>query len=324
VPLVIAAGWASDAAQAQQSYRVRRDESFRKDPASDAVLLASVPQGSVVPGGATRDGWVEVTLDGWIWAASIQPTDREGHNRVVNARGGENLRAEPNGRVVARLATGCLLTEFESRAGWARVRRTGWMRSRSLEPAGVAASAGSETASASAGEGAGLDRAITATQASLRRVPDGSEIGTLLPDAPLRVLARSGEWVRVQTEGWVREEDLKPAAPGVLMGVSGAEVRSRPREFEGQLVQWTLQHIAIQRADELRTGIPPGRRYLLARGPLPEAGFVYVILTDEQVGRLERVPALTHIVIVGRVRVGRSEYLGNPILELVELALREP
>jgi hypothetical protein len=63
---------------------------------------------------------------------------------------------------------------------------------------------------------------------------------------------------------------------------------------------------------------------MLARGPLPEAGFVYVILTPEQVAQIERTPPLSELVIVGRIRTARSHYLGNPVLELVEAALRQP
>jgi hypothetical protein len=128
--------------------------------------------------------------------------------------------------------------------------------------------------------------------------------------------------VRVQTEGWVRESDLKPSSPGVLVGVSGAEVRSNPREFEGALLQWVVQYIAIQSADELRREIPEGQRYVLARGPLPEAGFVYIVLDDVQLTEIERLDPLTELVIIGRVRTARSQYLGNPVLDLVDLAVR--
>ncbi len=307
----------------QQTYRVRRAENFRRDPSPNGVLLAAVSEGSMLTGGALQGGWVQVTLEGWIWARSTAPTTREGHDRVVTARGGENLREVPNGRIVALMSNGALLDEADTRSGWVRVRRTGWMWARSLDlqdteedAAGVASSGGLV-----AEERPGLDRAVAAQEASLHRTPDGT--GTLAPEAPVRIMARSGEWVRIQTEGWVRESELRPAAPGVLVGVSAAEVRSRPAEFEGQMVQWVIQTISIQEADELRGGIPRGRRYVLARGPLPEAGFLYIIVSDEQVAELERLPPLAELVIIGRIRVGRSRYLGNPILELVEMAVRE-
>jgi hypothetical protein len=137
------------------------------------------------------------------------------------------------------------------------------------------------------------------------------------------VLARSGEWVRVQTEGWIRETDLRPAAAGVLEGVTGAEVRASPAEFEGRLLQWTVQYLAIQEADELRAEIPVGQPYMLARGPLPEAGFVYVMIPPAKLPDVERLAPLAQLVIIGRIRTARSKYLGNPIVELVDMAVRE-
>jgi hypothetical protein len=124
-------------------------------------------------------------------------------------------------------------------------------------------------------------------------------------------------------EGWVRESDLRPGAPDVLVGVSGAEVRSRPQDFEGKVLQWTVQFIAVQRADEVRYDIQAGQRYLLVRGPLPETGFAYVIVNEEQLAQAANLPALANLVILARVRVGRSRYLGNPVLQLIEMAVRE-
>ena len=324
--------WAPHVA-AQQVYRVLRAENFRRQPAPSAAMLAAVVDGVQMNGDMTRDGWVRVTLEGWVWARSLQPTTREGHDVIVSVRGGENLRAAPNGRVVARLANGALLDELQREPGWVRVRRIGWMWGRSLQRI-TAARAGAAVGSVAPASGAGtdggdsagtlLDRALTAGRVPLRRVPDGQPTATLAEEAPVRILARSGEWVRVQTEGWVRESELRPAAAGVLVGVSGAEVRSRPSEFEGTLLKWTVQYIAMQDPDELRREIPAGQRYLLARGPLPEAGFIYITLTDAQIGDVERLPALAEIEIVGRVRAGRSQYVGNPVLELIEMAARRP
>ena len=134
------------------------------------------------------------------------------------------------------------------------------------------------------------------------------------------MLARSGEWVRVMAEGWVRSEDLKLTVPDILVGVSGAEVRARPADYVGRLLRWRVNFIAVQRADELRPEIPSGERYALVRGPLPENGFIYLVVNNEQLSALERLPALTELEIVGRVRVGRSQYVGNPILTLVDFA----
>lgn len=310
--------------QSQERYRVVRMENFRREGSGDSPVLARVSAGTELPGTIAAGDWVGVTLEGWIWSASVGPSDETAFDLRVMADGGENLRSAPNGAIVARLSEGTYLDELSRDGSWIRVRREGFIWAASLEPvrsqssdadAGVAPG-GSET-------GATLDRAVLAHRAPLLNVPRGSETATLEGETPVRVLARSGEWVRVQTEGWVRESDLRPAADGVLEGVTGAEVRGRPTEYEGKLLQWTLQYLATQQADELRSEIPLGESYMLARGPLPEAGFVYVILSSDQLSQAERLSPLTQVVIIGRVRVARSRYLGNPILELVDIAVRQ-
>ncbi len=62
---------------------------------------------------------------------------------------------------------------------------------------------------------------------------------------------------------------------------------------------------------------------MLARGPLPEVGSVYVVIDAEQREALERLSPLARLVILARVRVGRSHYLGNPVVELIEMSVRE-
>lgn len=329
--IVLALTTAVMPAAAQERYRVVRGENFRAEADPQAALLATVAEGSELPGGARQGGWVEVTLEGWIWARSVGPSDRAGFDLRV-AGNGENLRVEPNGRVLARLRGGTLLDELGRREGWAHVRRTGWVWRQSLEAVGTPGAPRATPGPAAAARGAAplrdsvptLDRVLTGSRTPLLRTPDGDTAGTLVQGTGARVLSRSGEWVRVQFEGWVRETDVRPAGAGVLLGVTGAEVRAAPETFEGQILQWPLQYIALQKADDLRREMAPGTPYLLARGPLPEPGFVYVMLSPDQVRRLEELPALTTLRVVGRVRVGRTRYVGNPILELIDLAVTEP
>lgn len=320
-------------ATAQTRYRTTRTEVFRQRPGADQKVLASVNRGTELAGGRTQDGWTEVTLEGWIWARSVARTDRDGFELVVSASRGENLRTAPNGPIAARLAGGFLLDEVRRDAsGWVLVRRTGWMPAGSLELLGAATGAGAAAPPRTPVESAGmaqpgsstLDRAVTARAAELKQTPGGSPLGSLVADAAVKVLARSGEWVRVQAEGWIREEDIRPQAPGVLVGVSGAEVRARPADFEGKVVQWRVQYLALQTADEIRREMAVGQRYLLARGPLPEPGFVYVLLAPEQAQRIGELQPLSELVIVARIKVGRSQYLGNPVVELLDLAVRQP
>lgn len=315
-----------DDATAQSRYRVVRTENFRREPTGRATRLATVNAGTELSAVGTDGRWVNVVLEGWIWARSLDETTRDGFALIVTPDAGENLRDGPNGSIVARVSGGTLFEEAERQPGWVRVRREGWMFGPSLEQIGgarpTAAAPAAPEPEPLAVEGSVLDHAVTAGPTQMAEVPEGAAAGTLQAGRPVRIVARSGDWVRIQTDGWVREADLTPSAPGVLVGVSGAEVRARPSDFEGKLVRWTVQFIAVQDADEIRRDIPTGSRYLLARGPLPETGFVYVVLNDEQAKELEREDPLAELVIVGRVRTGRSHYLGNPVLTLVEVSRR--
>lgn len=323
----------SQTALAQDQYRVVRQENFRREPRPDGRLLASVNEGAEVAGGEIRSGWIEVTLEGWIWGASLRPLASGSFDYEVSAASGENLRSEPNGSILARLSQGFWLEEVEARGAWIRVRRIGWMWGRSLEP--VTAEAAVETP-AEDGTGASqeagaerrsapprLNRAVTVGRSTLRQVPDGDTTAVLRSDAALEILARSGEWVRVRAEGWVHENDLRPVSGDVLVGVSGAEVRAQPEVYDGQVLQWTLQYLAVQVGGGLRPELPIGRPYMLARGPMPEAGFVYVLLDEEQRQAVEALAPLAQIVVLVRVRVARDRYLGNPVVDLLEMSVRE-
>jgi hypothetical protein len=307
--------------EAQARYRTTVPENFRRAASSSDVVLARVTEGTELLAGRADGDWIEVTLEGWVWSASLQRQIQDGHDLRVTASAGENLRIEPNGAIIARLSRGTLLDELDRQGNWVQVRRVGWMWSESLEqvsPARPETGGGPVVVDTSVT----LDRAVTAQQATMLTTPDGEERAVLEAQTPVRVLARSGDWVRVQTEGWIRETDLRQAAEGVLEGVTGAEVRASPSEFEGRLLQWTVQFLAIQEADELRAEIPAGQHYMLARGPLPEAGFVYIVIPQTKLADVERLDPLAQLVIIGRVRAARSRFLGNPVVDLMDMAVR--
>jgi len=315
--------------------RVKNDgEWFYQTP--DGKRLARLSRGAVVIGGEARGDWQQVTIDGWIFGGSVGPTAREGYDLSVTHAPDENLRAAPlgTGPQVARLTRGFLLNRTGESGRWVHVRRDGWLKRDALEVVsggqGVAAAApdsgdraDSAAASAPSSPAAGgpLDpaRALPARRTTLYRAPDGPVAGALAPETPLRVLGRSGEWSRVQFEGWVKTADLAVAPPGVLVGVSAAELRADPQRYVGQVVKWTLQVIALQTADDLRPDLPDGTTYLLARGPLPERGFVYVVVASGKKAQVAALAPLATIDVTARVRVGRSRFIGNPVVELLSL-----
>jgi hypothetical protein len=323
------------ATQAAMRYRVNADNTwFYQDVAGKRI--ARLARGSVVTAGTTRNDWMQVTLDGWIFATSVGPSDRPDFDLLVTHAPNENLRAAPAGPLVAVLAQGFGLKRAgkDSAGGqWVHVTRDGWVQRSALVP--VADVVATRTADTSDGDSTELapgprpggndttrvdsSRAQPIRMTTLYRAPDGPEAGTISADTPVRVLSRNGEWTRVQYEGWVKGGDLQVAPAGVLVGVTAAELRAEPQRYSGQVLRWRLEFIAIQKADELRPDIPSGATYVLARGPLPERGFVYVVVPDTKLPAFRALTPLVDIQITARVRNGRSRYLGNPVVDLISL-----
>ena len=317
-------------------YRVNADNAwFYQDVAGRRV--ARLARGSMVTAGATRDEWIQVTLDGWIFATSVGPSDRPDFDLLVTHAPNENLRAAPAGPLVAELAQGFGLKRAgRDSAGsrWIHVTRDGWVQRGTLVPVAdvVATRTADTTTDSSAGPGSpappsrGSDttrvdssRAQPMRVTTLYRAPDGPEAGTISQDTPVRVLSRNGEWTRVQYEGWVKDGDLQVAPAGVMVGVTAAELRAEPQRYVGQVLRWRLEFIAIQKADELRPDIPTGATYVLARGPLPERGFVYIVVPENRLPAFRALTPLVEMQITVRVRNGRSRYLGNPVVDLISL-----
>ncbi len=285
----------------------------------------------MVDQGTAQNDWVPVTLDGWIFKGSLGPTSVAGFDLAVTKAPSENLRATPAGDVVAHLVIGFALDRVGEQDRWVHVRRQGWMRRAALQPVAAAPAprpSGSpppRPAPPRPDTGTAVvdpARVQAARSTTVYRAPDGAANGTLASGAPLTVLGRTGEWTRVQLEGWVKTADLQAAPAGVLIGVSAAELRAEPDRYVGQTLRWTLQIIALRTADDLRPDIPDGAMYLLARGPVPERSFVYVIVPEANRAAVEALPPLATVQVTARVRTGRSRFVGNPVVDLVSLEVQ--
>src|SRR5438309_5064182 len=267
---------------AQARYRVTTDGAwFFQEPGGKR--LARLARGAIVVGGESQDDWQGVTLEGWIFATSVGATPRAGYDLAVARAPEENLRSAPAGALIAKLPQGFLLNKVaEGTSGnWVHVLRAGWVEEAAVGSLaqvatsdtgsggptpgprpGAPGSPGVNAPDTSASPSAPVDpsRVESARRTVLYRAPEGAPAGTLAPSAPLRVLGRSGDWTRVELEGWVKSADLEIAPPGVLMGITAAELRTDPQRYAGQVLRWTLQYIAEQQADELRPEIPTGAR----------------------------------------------------------------
>jgi hypothetical protein len=143
-------------------------------------------------------------------------------------------------------------------------------------------------------------------------------VAQLAKGATVQVIGRDREWVRVRIEGWVRESDLT-VADSTLRPLSAADIRSDPAGSQGKLVQWQVQAVALQTADPLRSDLRTGEQYLLALGPGAEKTLVYIAVPESLLATARSLPPLAEITVTARVRNGRSEPAGVPILDLQSL-----
>jgi hypothetical protein len=321
---------------AQHTTELSADTRLLKEP--EGIALLSLPAGATVSTGKARGAWQEIKIDGWIFSQSTKPTRRDGYDLVVTASEGENVRREPNGEVIGRARSGALFQKLGTQGAWTHVSRSGWIPREAVSPIesgdispeatdtpmvqGTAAptpAVPSQPAAAGAtGKSTGdSDRLEAARETAVFAAPEAAQFGTVQAGTPARVLGRSGEWVRVQLEGWMRAGDLQSASGAAMSGVTAAEVRSDPAHYLNRTVEWRVQLIAVQTADELRTEMPKGQNYLLTRGPLPEPGFVYVMVSDAQAEEFRAAPALEEMTLRVTIRAARSKYLTTPIVEYV-------
>lgn len=313
-------------AQAQEVLRVSvAEENFRAAPSGTriAVVLEDAP----LAAGEARPQWREVTLQAWVAESGVVSTTRDGFDLAIR-RTGTTLHASREGEVVARGMEGLLLDELERVDGWVRVSRTGWIWDASVEaaPASAARPAGparepaaSPAPTAEAGPAA---PAPAGTSRTIHRTPSGPSLGTLAAETPYEVVGEEGDWTRVRVEGWIHtpggaEAGMDPSAP--LRGLSLRTLRDDPEGYRGRSVAWRVQFVAIQRADSLRTDLVAGESYMLARDPGGEPGYVYIAVPPELLPAARRLIPLQQVEVVGRIRTGRSELMGHPVLDLLDL-----
>lgn len=320
---------------AQTTARLTAETTFHKDPGG--VRLVTLNRNTQVSVVRTRNDWAEVTIEGWIWSRSLGGTTRDGFNLAVTAESGENVRAQPDGQIIGRAVFGALFDRVRAEGGWTRVRRTGWVAASALpaavtaprppppppppppaatpiRPAPTAVDSGPRRPSAPSDDPNPVTGLVRGTGISV--VPGGERFAEFTAPADGRVIGRQGDWVRVRLEGWVRAADLANPRDADVPRITAEDLRLNPDRFVGQTVDWRLQFLAVLVADELRPELPPGAPFLLTRGPLPEAGFVYVIVTAAQAERFRQMSPLDEFEARAIIRAPRTRYLPNPVIEL--------
>jgi hypothetical protein len=306
---------------AQGTATLRVEENLRAEP--QGTIIGRLLAGRTFSVVGVRDRWVQVDVEGWMWTPSLQTTDRGGFDLSVSVDPTENLRAEPQGEVLAHLAQGALLEELDEVTGWKRVRRTAWVWGESVEvdqgpaPAPVAPGGRGEVPALAERwwrSGAG--------GAPLLSGPDGDTLARAHPGAELQLLAREGNWVRVRLDGWAWApigEAPDSASTSPVAELTPEAVMGDPGAHRGRVVSWTLQFISLERAEKIRTDFYEGEPFLLARTSTSGSSFVYVAVPSDRLGEVEGLIPLERVNVVGRIRTGAAALTGNPILDLIEL-----
>lgn len=314
-----------------------RNAELRVVPGGRAV--ATVRMGAAITTASARGAYVQATLEGWI-AAALLGASRDSFTLSVKPGGGVRLRAtaNPQAPIVAELRGGMGLNEVERQGPWVHVRRSGWLKSADVASATVVSAS---TSSASA------TKAATATPAAMNAAPQiapdtsrngfvltpiaatsltaspaGERIGSLGIGARAMVTARERGWVRVRVEGWAREADLSVADTALRGALSAADLRADPDAVAGRLVHWEVEVLAHQVGDPLRKGLADQEPYLLAQGPAGENALLYLAIPPALASTAREIPDLGRAIITARVRVGKSEPVGIPVLELLTIVGR--
>ncbi|MEO8029252.1 MAG: hypothetical protein ABI765_00315 [Gemmatimonadota bacterium] len=302
----------SGLAAAQDRVRTTAESPLTKDPGDQP--LGTLSRGVDLVLGQRQGEWVAITLDGWIFTSSVAPTDRDGYDMITTRRPTENLRTVAKGPLLARLQNGVLLKKLETKGGWTHVQRSAWIQARVVGGGGDSTAVAAVDTSVLSGHRVEVPRGTRLLQAA-----EGPLVATLAPGARAKVISRSGDWLHVQIDGWVRDSTIKLNDSNVLTGVSLAELRAEPAKYVGQTVEWRVQFLAVQKADELRPEMPAGATYLLTRGPLPEPGFIYVIVAADKVAQFTALPALQELLLRVVIKAAQTRYLANPVVELVSV-----
>lgn len=313
--------------------RATRDAEVRATP--DGNVIATVESGTTWRTNGVRAGFTRATLEGWIDASRLG-NSRDSFPASIGGSGSLRLRAEPslNGRILGVFEAGAGIRVIERANGWARIRRDGWIPTSALAAAPPARSSAPPAAaprvppgtvpapqeSASAATAPARDGALRASKTlPLSLAPGTAVIGSLDSGAVLDPIARDRGWVRVRIEAWVPESLFVPADSSYEATLTAADLRLDPERLRGRVVRWQVQVIGLQTADGLRRALAPDEPYLLAMGPSGENAMLYLAVPPALLEQSKGIPPLTSVTITARVRNGRSQPTGAPVLDLISI-----
>jgi hypothetical protein len=307
---------------------------------STGRLLGHLHRGTPLERLGGRGSWTRVGVHGWMWRKSL---DGSGNAYEVTPTR-ENLRDGPNGQILGTLERGVEVRRVGGDDRWFEIEMIGWLPDSAVRPPRSASGSGTGESEGKTGEppeetapspkaASSPTSAAPSTPTSaapstgrgtagrveeeigLRGSPGGAVVTTIPPGTVLRTVERRGAWTRVQVEGWVPSESV--TTDGGTASAPEA-VALAPDRFTGRQVQWTLEHVALQKAEAWRTDFEDGEWYGLARVP-DRATYVYLVVPAALLDEFRGFSPFETIRVEGRIRTGRSELTGNPVVEVARL-----
>lgn len=288
----------------------KRSVVVREHASSTARSVGSLDAGTTVSvsKATAPKGWVRVSRSGWVLRSALEAS-APARTTVAKATAAPKRAASPTKPSAAPKAS----------AGEVEPSAPG----RPAPSAPVAAAPAPAAAARSAGAPLADSTLVPTANVALRAAPDARALATVAQGTTLVPLARERGWVRVRLEGWVQEKDVAPADTAVHAGVSAADLRADPHGSRGRVVRWTVQVLARQTADALRRDLAADETYLLARGPAEENALLYLVVPPAMLESTKSISALSEAVITARVRTGKSQLVGVPILDLLTITVRK-
>jgi hypothetical protein len=303
--------------------------------APGGTVVASLRAGTKVSVGTHKGADALVVVEGWVDASLLGPA-RDTFPASVGRTSPVRLRATPSpqGAILAEFRPGAGVTALAKSGTWTRVRRGAWIPSSALAKT-VASSSGARQPAAQAPPPVAAAAAVQETvvpapagamsargATKLLTSPGGRGVADLAPGAVVEPLARARGWMRVRVEGWVNERDFAPADSAFGANLSAADLRADPDGTRGKVVRWEVQILSLQAADPLRRDMARDEPYLLAKGPGTENALLYLAVPPSLLSEVKAIPPLTIVIVTARVRAGRSEPVGTPILDLKTISRR--
>ncbi len=335
---------------AGQQGRITADTDVRASPGG--AVVAQLRSGTTWTTGSTRQGFTSVVITAWVDNSRFGEA-RDSFPITISGTQNLRIRETPSlqGRILGSFRAGAGLRVLERRESWARVRREVWVPSSAIavtaassaattspnrtgtapatrpttpaaaptrpatEPTAAPAAPAAAEPAESRPAPAGALRAQR--QAPLHQGIGGNQVGQLSEGAVVIPRARERGWVKVQVEAWVPESLFVPADTAYGATLTAADLRADPDGHVGKVIRWEVQVVGMQLADPLRRDMTRDEPFLLVIGPAGENATIYVTVPQGLITQSRTIQPLTSIILTARVRTGRSNPTGAPILELM-------